>query len=190
MIKDYVSHLLFGRLYLRRCYSHDTAKLGRTWFRGRVRRTSRRQHTVILSKTNHWISLECHNRSGFFNLKFSSNYGGLNAQILIECLLPLSKSALLNPASVMTHYSIPSLPLCSGSSWSSISALNSLPQNCLKSPNFEISEGVPIKKRFQNDNYGSLLWWEQCVFKETNNSKRKHIKSRAPAHIFYANISS
>jgi len=43
----------------------------------------------------------------------------------------------------MTHYSIHSLPICSGNSWSSVSALYSLPQNCRKSPNFEISEGVP-----------------------------------------------
>ena len=47
----------------------------------------------------------------------------------------------------MTHYSIPGIPLCNPSSRSSKSAMNSWTQNCRKSPNFEISEGVPIKTR-------------------------------------------
>ncbi len=51
----------------------------------------------------------------------------------------------------MTHYSIPGLPLWSGSSWSSVSALYSLPPNFRKSPNFELSEGVSTKTRMKGD---------------------------------------
>ena len=47
----------------------------------------------------------------------------------------------------MTHYRIPGIPLCNASSCSSKSAMNSWTQNCRKSPNFEFSEGVPIKTR-------------------------------------------
>ncbi len=73
------------------------------------------------SKSNHSITVIT--EADFFNLKYASSlcYGGLNAQtyFFLEALF-------LNSASVMTHYSIHSLPICSGKSWSSVSALYSV----------------------------------------------------------------
>ena len=51
-------------------------------------------------------------------------------------------------ASILSwHTTVFLVYLCSTSSWSSKSAMNSWVQNCQKSPNFEISEGARITTR-------------------------------------------
>jgi len=49
----------------------------------------------------------------------------------------------------MTRYSLPSLPLCSASSWSFVSALNSCTQNCRKSQILGLPKVFRLKHEFQ-----------------------------------------
>ena len=49
----------------------------------------------------------------------------------------------------MTHYSLPSLLLCSASSWSFVSALNSRTQNCRKSQILRLPKVPRLKHEFQ-----------------------------------------